>query len=129
MSIRDELEAALSATLPAKYRVEGSLRTPDRIDPGTNPVRVWQQKLTRNLTFGTVNVDMVVWVLTGKVSDTHTTEDDLDAALDDVLAAIHTTNPKWAWTTAERAMMNTPDGDPAWHGYRIDVTSVGRLSK
>jgi hypothetical protein len=130
VSIRDELAAALADALdPDIYPVEGALRTPTRIDPGKHPVRVWQTTLTRNLTFGTVTVDLVVWVLTGKIADDNATEDDLDDALDDVLGVIHTSNPKWTWTTAERAMFDTPDGQPAWHGYRIAVVSVGKLSK
>jgi hypothetical protein len=130
VSIRQEVQAALSAALdPDVYQVEASLRTPERIGTGKRPVRVWTASIARDFTLGHVTVAMVVWVLTGKTDETTALEDDLDAGLDDVLGALHTSNPKWAWTTVQRATMDTPDGTPVWHGYRIDVTSVGKLSK
>lgn len=129
MSIRDEVAAALQAGLPDSFTVSASLSTPTYIQKGTYPVRVWQQSLTRDFTLGAVTVALYVWVLTGKVADDETTEDDLDAALDEVLGVLHTSDPKWVWTGAERAMMDAPDGSPQWHGYRIGVTSVGKLSK
>ncbi|WP_324650999.1 hypothetical protein [Georgenia sp. H159] len=122
MSARTRLVADLKANLPAGYRVTGSALMPSGITRPT--VAVWQQSIQRREEFGPtrVAVGLEVWLLVGP-QDPERADDELDDALEDVLAALQPVT--WVqWTEASRGVL----GD-AFHGYNIQVTAVATISE
>lgn len=118
-SPRRVLADALADALP-DYRVTGHPASLDRVD--TRTVMVWTNTLTpAGIGADRLTIALTVWVLTPHTSPS-ATDDDLDAALADVIGALHPLDA-FAWTQAERDMY----GD-AWHGYRLDVLAVGQAT-
>lgn len=64
--------------------------------------------------------DFALWLFVATRSLDHF-EDDLDDALDATLAAVEAIGSAVMWTTAERDSVPDEDGNPAYHGYRIDL--------
>lgn len=125
MSARTDLVAALVEALPAdRYRVVGSPDCPDQVDPGVFAVRAWASKLSPQAQSGAVQIDVTVWVLTGKQTPGDA-DDALDEASDAVLAALYALT--WLTPpTAERGVMADDDG-PRWHGWRFEASAFGQI--
>jgi hypothetical protein len=126
MSVRTDLVTALRTALPANvYRVVGSIDAPDQIDPEMFAVRAWASKLGPAPQSGASQVDVVVWVLSGK-STPGDVDDHLDVAYDAVLAALY--ELRWLTApTAERGVMEDSDG-PRWHGWRFDASAFATIT-
>lgn len=125
MSVRTDLAAALAAGLPTTtgptgYRVIGYQRAPDRVDQRT--VMVWQDTITpHGIGSDLLIVSLTVWVLTPRL-DPETADDDLDAALLDVLAVLHPLDA-FTWGPAERGVF----AETA-HGYKLTVTAATQVT-
>lgn len=125
MSTRTDLVDALAAALdPAVYRVVGTPDVPDVIEVDTFAVRVWAKRIAPGPTSGSVQVDLVVWVLTAKQAPGDT-DDALDVALDEVVGALY--GLSWLTpATAERGVMDDNEG-PRWHGWRVEASAFGLI--
>lgn len=128
-SARTVLAQALDAGLPESYtdaagrtlayRLTGYQRALDRVDART--VLVWQDQLTpQGIGSDRAMVTLTVWVLTPH-QDGPDVDDDLDAALLDVLAVLHGRRDL-VWTVAERGVLAD-----TWHGYKITVRAGGHI--
>lgn len=131
MSMRTDLVAAFEAGLPdyidpttettKSYRVIGYPNSPDRLDQRT--VAVMQTRVVPS-TFDrdSWTVELVAWVLT-PMTTAGRTDDDLDAALVDVLTVLHPL--KWlVWNEATRGVA----GDQEFNGYRITMTAAATIT-
>lgn len=116
MNARAAVAQALSEALPT-YRVINHSRTIDRVDQRT--ILVWQDGLTPHPPAGRdgIQVRLTVLVLTPH-ADVERADDDLEAALLDVLAVLHPLDSV-LWTDAERGVF----GDDTWNGYKITLTA------
>jgi len=124
VSARTDLVAALTAGLPATYRVVGAPDVPDQVDVGEYAVRCWQTEVTPGPQLGGLTMPLVLWVLTGKQKP-GTVDDVLDVAVLAVLDVLH--GLEWVqWTRAERGVMTREDGS-GLHGWRFDLTAYGRI--
>lgn len=126
MSARTDLVDALTAALPATYRVVGSPSCPDQIEVDTFAVRAWANQVTPALQSGAVQIALTVWVLTPLVTP-GATDDVLDAAQLDVMGALYA----MTWLTpptAERGVMNDDTG-PRWHGWRFETQAFGQIQE
>lgn len=122
MSARARLVTELTEALPAdRYLVAGTWATPDQLEPGRLAVRCWVSELRPGPRFGTLTVDLVLWVLTPATTPT-VVDAELDTALLDLMDALHTR--EWVqWTSATRAVL-----EDYWHGYRFDLTAAALLA-
>lgn len=130
MSARTDLVAALAAGLPdspgRRYRIVGAPDVPEQIDVCAFAIRCWQTTVEPGPALGGLTMPLVLWVLTGR-KEPGAADDALDAALLDVLGALHPL--EWVrWTRAERGVMDNDNG-AAWHGWRLDLTAYGRITE
>jgi hypothetical protein len=116
VSARTDLVDALTAALPGQYRVVGSPSCPDLIEVDTFAVRCWTARLAPGDLVGRLSADLVVWVLSPRMTPGDT-DDDLDGAYADVAGALHDIGVLLP-ATAERSVMEDDDG-PRWHGWRF----------
>ena len=122
MSARTQLADALTAALPDTYRVMGFN---DQLDGVSRPtVMLWQSSLRRIEQIGhdRLQVSVALWVLTGR-DNLERADDDLDDALEDVIAALRPLT--WVdWTEAERGVLLE-----RFHGYNLTVTAVAQIGE
>lgn len=116
MSARQDLAAALNRALPTKrYKV---LDAPREIDPpeiNRPVVMLIRTRMTPANTVGKYLSEFALWVIEPKVIDP---EDDLDAALDEVILALDKF-PAILWSEAERSTYRE-----LYPAYRIALTTV-----
>lgn len=96
------------------YRVVAQLGGPDQVDPGTFALRLWSGKVEPGPQIRSLQVDLVLWVLTGRTLDERT-EDGLDDAMHDVVGVL-LDSETFAFLDGERAVYE--DG---WQGWRLSV--------
>lgn len=116
MTVRSDIVAMLN--LPAnRFVVSDQARTPEFIATGKVHVLVYRQTVTAGPQHGMRLNEVELWILTPKLNlEEKGADDDLDAALTNVLDAIDNTE-QLTWSTAERAVW-----DDALHGYRISLS-------
>lgn len=116
MSVRSEVADALRPLLPANMRIIDVPRSLDGLDANRPVVLLYRDRLEKAPNAqGAYLSTVTLWVITPHI-DTIKAEDALDAALDDVIAALD--QILWAnWRTAERAIF----GDAQAPAYRIDL--------
>ena len=116
MSVRSQVSDALRALLPANMRVIDVPRSLDGIEANRPVVLLYRDRLEKAPNAqGAYLSTISLWIITPKI-DTIKGEDELDAALDIVVAALDTI--LWAnWRTAERSIF----GDAQAPAYRIDL--------
>ena len=116
MSVRSQVSDALRALLPANMRVIDVPRSLDGMEANRPVVLLYRDRLEKAPNAqGAYLSTISLWIITPKI-DTIKGEDELDAALDIVVAALDTI--LWAnWRTAERSIF----GDAQAPAYRIDL--------
>lgn len=122
MSTRTQLADALAAALGDGYVVAARTATPDQIAPGAIAVRVLPATVASAPQTRGLSYTLTVWACTGQ-EDPDTVDDVLDAALDDLLAAL-LDMPWLTFDGAERGVM-----DDRWHGYRLTVTCYATITE
>lgn len=116
MSIRTDVLAAL-ALPPSRFRCLPNATPPDRIEVGKIVVMVYRTALEPAPQHGVRVNALDLWLLTPKESlAPDGADDDLDDALDQVLAAIDAA-PQLTWSTAERGVW-----EDSAHGYKITLS-------
>lgn len=122
MSARTQLATALAGALGDGYVVAARTATPDQIERGTVAVRVLPATVTAAPQTRGLLYTLTVWACTA-VEDPAAVDDVLDAALDDLLAAL-LGMPWLTFDTAERGVL-----DERWHGYRLTVTCYATITE
>lgn len=121
MSARTDLADELAAALPARFVVKARTATPDKVDPGKLAVRVLPATYSNAPQVRGLLVTLTVWVVTG-LQDPDRVDDALDAAVDDILAALLPLS--WVqFESAERGVM-----DDLFHGYRFTLTTYATIT-
>lgn len=113
MSARTDLVEAL--VLPKEYRVIGYQTSLDRIEVGAVVVMVYRDSVRPATQHQATTSEMSVWAITPRLNP-GTADDDLDDALDVVIAALDAI-PGVLWTDAERGVWAD-----VYHGYKITLT-------
>lgn len=116
MSIRADVLALLD--LPtSRFRLIPNAMPPDRIEAGKVALLVARTSLVPAPQHGRRTNTLSLWLLTPKESLAQDgADDDLDAALDQVLDAIDAT-ASLTWSTAERSVW-----EDVAHGYNITIS-------
>ena len=113
MTVRALLAAALTAELPATWRVIAWADSLDRVDPNRPVVMLYRNRVTpTNAGFKTREHEITVWLLEPRANP-GAADDALDANLDRLLEAVDTI-PGVRWTEAERGVWAE-----AFHGYKL----------
>lgn len=116
MTVRSELATALKAVLPTNYKFVQVPRSLDNIEPGRPVVMIYRDRVEKapnaqGVYFSTLSL----WIVTPHV-DEDRAEDNLDATLDVVIAALD--GVSWVnWKTAERSTF----GDAQAPAYRVEL--------
>lgn len=116
MTVRSDVLALLNLP-PSRFVTSDTARTPDRIGSGKVHVLLYRARVEPAPQHARRSNALELWLLTPKLAlEKDGADDDLDAALDQVLSAIDVADGL-LWTTAERGVWADE-----WHGYKIDLS-------
>ena len=125
MSARTQIAETLRISLPAgKYRIVAAPAVPDNVTKPT--ILIWQDRVERSdqIQHDHVLVHTVLWLLTG-VERPEAAEEQLEDGISDVIDALRPLT--WAaWDQAERLTYGDSAEGPAFHAYRIILTSLAK---
>lgn len=125
MSIRRDLADRLAQLLDGdRFIVTARTAVPDQIAPGTIAVRVMPASVAPGPQIRSLVVTLTLWALSPK-ADPGDVDDDLDAALDDLLLAFLGVDFLGS-IAAERGVME--DDAASYHGYRFTLTAYASIT-
>lgn len=121
-STRRRLLEQLTTDLGAPFIVSDRVATPEQIDPGKIAIRVMTGDITPHSVHHALTVQLIVWATTA-AQDPSTVDDQLDAALSDLLTEFLSI-PWVAFAQATRGVM-----DDTWHGYRFTLNAFAQIEE